>query len=245
MKIAHLSDLHIKDEESKFAAKELVADIMVRFRPGEIVVAVTGDIIDSPSFEEWTMAEDVFAVLVEDGYLVIFCLGNHDVAWQGLDDRDRFVQLAYGWLDRVAGLVVDDRSWPVVYNVGSDLAIISVNSNAGDNSLATGSVGYAQRIRVAKECHRAKTAGRQVVVLMHHHPMSKNLTLRLEDASDLLHTVSHRADVLLFGHLHIAAAWSDVWGIGRIYAADKSTESMRYRLLEFSEGVWRDRWVVI
>lgn len=243
MKIAHLSDLHIKDGSSQSAARRLFADIQKRYSKEEIAIVVTGDIIDSPDPRQWQLATEVFRPVVEAGYLVIPALGNHDVAWLGLKEHDHYRAMATHWLNEVFGLVVTDQDWPITIYAGSKIAVVVANTNIGTNGLARGTVGYLQRMRIAQECQRQKSRGRQVVVAMHHHPKSDNASLRLTDAEELLHALSHRCDVLLCGHLHEAAAWSDVWGVGRVYASCKSTSTLRYRVLECAGEVWRREWV--
>lgn len=242
MKIAHLSDLHIKDGSSQSAARRLFTDIQAHYSKDEIAIVVTGDIIDSPDPRQWQLATEVFRPVVESGYLIVPALGNHDVALLGLKEHDHYRAMANRWLDEVFGLVVTDRDWPITVYAGEQIAVVVANTNIGTNGLARGSIGYLQRMRIAQECQRHKSGGRQVVLAMHHHPKTSNESLRLTDAEELLHALSHRCDVLLCGHLHEAAAWSDVWGVGRIYASCNSTRTRRYRILSCTSGVWRGEW---
>lgn len=246
MRIAHLSDLHICDDASEAAARALVRDIIARFNPTDTVVALTGDIIDSPSADQWARAASVVGELVAAGFRVVSSLGNHDVDWRGLTPAREYRELATSWLCDTLGLEVDEDHWPVVYRE-QGVTFIACDSNRATrperHAIATGALGYQQRMRLARECEIARRRGDQVVTLSHHSPICDNPTLLMIDGPEFLHTLAHRCDVLLVGHLHTAEAWSGVWGIGRIYAADASGRSGRYRVIRREGERWVGEWI--
>lgn len=245
MNIAHLSDLHIFDDASEDAARALVCDIIANLNPANTVVALTGDIIDSPSADQWARAARVVGALVEAGFRVVTSLGNHDLDWMGLTPAREYRELAMSWLCDTLGLEVDEDHWPVVYRE-KGVTFIACDSNRATrperHAIATGALGYQQRMRLARECELARRRGDQVVTLSHHSPICDNPTLLMTDRSEFLHALAHRCDVLLLGHLHTAAAWSGVWGIGRIYAADASGRSGRYRVIRREGERWVGEW---
>lgn len=246
MRIAHLSDLHICDDTSETAARALVRDIIANLDPADTVVALTGDIIDSPAFDQWARAARVVGELVDAGFRVVTSLGNHDLDWMGLTPGREYRELAKGWLNDTLGLDVDEDHWPVVYRE-QGVTFIACDSNRATrperHAIATGALGYQQRMRLARECELARRRGDQVVTLSHHSPICDNPTLLMTDGPEFLHAISHRCDVLLVGHLHTAAAWSGLWGIGRIYASDASGRSGRYRVLRREGERWVGEWV--
>lgn len=245
MTIAHISDLHICDDASEDTARALVRDIIATCDPADTVVALTGDIIDSPAPDEWARAAKVVGELVEARFRVVTSLGNHDLDWMGLYPAPKYRELAKSWLNDTLGLEVDEDHWPVVYRERG-VTFIACDSNRSvrpeRHALATGALGYQQRMRLARECELARRRGDQVVTLSHHSPICNNPTLLMTDGPEFLHTLAHRCDVLLVGHLHTAAAWSDVWGIGRIYASDASGRSGRYRLIRLEGDRWVEEW---
>ncbi|WP_158542455.1 metallophosphoesterase family protein [Lujinxingia litoralis] len=240
--VIHLSDLHLRDATTLRNAQRLVDHIAWRFRNTPTLVVLTGDIIDTPDPGLWTQAETLLRPLRAANIPVVACPGNHDVAWMGLVGRERYRTMALQWLAQSAGAPPPELSWPRVYRAAS-LSLILCDSNQGHNKLATGQLGYPQRMALALACQSASERGDQVIVALHHHPMSDDPSLRLKDADALLHLLSSRCDVLLCGHLHQAAAWSEVWGIRRVYAADASTRSLRYRHLWYDAGRWLSSWV--
>src|SRR5690625_2449517 len=146
MKIAHLSDLHIKDRASQSAARRLFTDITRRFSPAEVCIVVTGDIIDSPDPRQWQLATEVFRPVVEAGYLTVPALGNHDVALLGLKEHDHYRTMADRWLDDIFGLVVTDQDWPITIIAGEQIVVVVANTNSGNNVLGQDTVGWRQRM---------------------------------------------------------------------------------------------------
>jgi hypothetical protein len=135
----------------------------------------------------------------------------------------------------LTGVSVAFDQYPYSYIV-EGTAHIAVNTNVPDVLLARGNVGYLQRMRLFEEIQRHKRDGRKVVVSMHHHPIIHNKTLLLSDAEELLNGLAHRCDFLLFGHKHTSGEWSASYGIGKIFAADKTTETGRYRKIDPVSG---------
>lgn len=215
MKLAVVSDLHIGQRGSVEATRALLADIRTR-HPGAIVVA-TGDITDTPSLSECLSAARCFS---DDDELLP---GNHDTQKFGLL---RWPGLRKQWH---AALDVDDV-WPRVRDIGHGRLILMDSTR--DLSLRRFALarGYAGRdqinaVRVALETDRP------CVVAVHHDLIDQKPTLNMIDAELLLSTLNAGGcRVALCGHLHRAA--EAFYGRVHLLASDKSTSSMRYRVLE-------------
>lgn len=241
--LIHLSDLHLRDDESLRRLRRLFEAIATRHgATRKTVVVLTGDIVDTPDRALWREAQALVALLQDAGVAVVGCPGNHDVGWMGLGANESDRAMAQRWLTCTWGAPESAKAWPREY-VAPGLTLLLCDTTVGDTRLATGQLGYTQRMALAAAAQRAKGRGDQVVVGMHHHPVSDDPSLKLHDAEALLHLLASRCDVLLCGHLHQASAWSGVWGIGRVYAADAAVEALRYRHLSFQHGRWLASWV--
>ncbi|RDV36730.1 hypothetical protein DV096_16710 [Bradymonadaceae bacterium TMQ3] len=241
--LIHLSDLHLRDDESLRRLRRLVQAIATRHGAArKTVVVLTGDIVDTPDRALWREAETLVALLQDAGVAVVGCPGNHDVGWMGLGANAGDRAMAQRWFTTTWGAPESAKAWPREYGAPG-LTLLLCDTTVGENTLATGQLGYTQRMALAAAAQRAKARGDQVVVAMHHHPVNDDASLKLHDAEALLHLLASRCDVLLCGHLHQASAWSGVWGIGRIYAADAAVEAQRYRHLSFQHGRWLASWV--
>lgn len=241
--LIHLSDLHLRDDIKLQETKGLFKAIAQRHGDArKTVVVLTGDIVDTPDRVLWREAQALVALLQDAGVAVVGCPGNHDVGWMGLGANESDRAMAQRWLNCTWGAPASTSSWPREYRAPG-LTLLLCDTTVGDPRLATGQLGYPQRMALAAAAQRAKGRGDQVVVGMHHHPVSDDPSLKLHDAEALLHLLASRCDMLLCGHLHQASAWSGVWGIGRIYAADAAVEAQRYRHLSYQHGRWLASWV--
>lgn len=219
MRLAHISDLHGTD-----GLEAIVADID---RRDVDFVAITGDFVDNGRPDEFAAIEPILRPL--DGR-ILAVPGNHDVEWQGslgFVDRQPFDDFAFSHPRYPHAMLLDDGA----------VQVIGVDSTAealGAEDLARGKVGYSQLVELAKLLEMGDPDFR--VVLVHHHLFERDVGLELKDAALLRATCSARCDLFLMGHRHTWDEWSDVYGIRRIFAADKTTASQRYRIFDFRDG---------
>lgn len=237
--IIHISDLHIGQPGADVAARRLVAAILDDLPD---VIIITGDITDDGFNEQYAVAFKILRPLVRPDCLLLIVPGNHDVGPKGVlydrSARERFRL----FVSVLTGLDVPAGAFPFVYTV-NDCRFICLDTCTQPTQLARGRVGYLQRQALARELEAAKRSGLHTVVAAHHHPFDVGFGLELTDSAELLATLSHRTDLLLFGHKHQAAEWSEVFGVRRILASCKSTETMRYRRVEIGERI-AQKWVV-
>jgi 3',5'-cyclic AMP phosphodiesterase CpdA len=234
----HISDLHFGQTGADERLKKLVGFILSNETP--CVIHVTGDVTDNAQPWEFREALAVLKPLVAAGFVLIVSPGNHDCGPRGVLWLLNSVKQFDKFLDELTGACVAFDQYPYTYII-DDIAHIAVNTNMPEVYLARGNVGYLQRMRLFEEVQRHKRDGRKVVVSMHHHPIIHNKTLLLSDAEELLNGLAHRCDVMLFGHKHEPGEWSGSYGIDRIFAADKTPESGRYRKIDPVSGVFE--WV--
>lgn len=236
--IAHLSDLHIGQPRADEAARRLVSAILADLPD---VIVITGDITDDGANAQYAKAFKILRPLVRPDCLLLIVPGNHDVGAKGMlydrSARERFRL----FVSVLTGLDVLPGAFPFVYTV-NDCRFISLDTCTPPTQLARGNVGYLQRQALARELEAARRGGFRAVVAGHHHPFDRGLGLDMADSAELLATLSHRTDLLLFGHKHEAAEWSEVFGIRRILASCKSTETMRYRRIEIGARITQ-KWV--
>lgn len=236
--IAHLSDLHIGQPGADVAARRLVDSILADLPD---VIIITGDITDDGTTEQYALARDVLQPLVRRDCWLLVVPGNHDCGPKGMAfdraARERFRKFTVALM----GLDISQGAFPYVYTI-DDCRFICLDTCTPPTQLACGNVGYLQRMALARELEAAKRAGLHTVVAAHHHPFDVGFGLELTDSAELLATLSHRTDLLLFGHKHQAAEWSEVFGVRRILASCKSTDTMRYRRVELGERITQ-KWV--
>lgn len=245
--ILHISDLHIGERGKADAARGLVTSILKYAASAERspVVIITGDVVGCGTAEEYELALEILRPLAA-ATLLLVVPGNHDVVRVGVHlspaydsrARDRFTS----FVSQLTGLDAPPDTWPVVYE-DAGTRFILVDTNLPQVYLARGHAGYAQRMALAKELQAAKERGLRTVVAMHHHPITHNGTLLLQDAGEVLACLSARTDLLLFGHMHQAGEWSGVHGIGRIIAADQSTASRRVRVIKMGGPRIESEWM--
>lgn len=234
MKLVHLSDLHVstRDDAEYRNLRLIVAHIIEHH--ADAVVAITGDFVNDGTRDEFDVVCGLLQPLVNHCRLVLLTPGNHDVRhWGTVGDVDHrpFEEFRSG-LTRVS------YGYPYCMEIDG-VQLIALDSTAeatGMADLARGELGYLQRLELSKYLEIGEPHTR--VVMCHHHPFDRGVGLELEDSEQLLATLSSRCDLLLFGHRHTWDAWSDAYGIGKIFAADKSTQphdgALRFRVFEIT-----------
>jgi 3',5'-cyclic AMP phosphodiesterase CpdA len=235
----HISDLHFGQ---KLKQRALLQAILHNEKPTPIFI--TGDITHNAFVWEFEEAKRELKPLIQAGFLLLIGPGNHDNGPAGITKLDNSVKLFQAFLEDLTGIIIEADQYPYCFIDGqTNTANFVLNSCAENAHLARGFLGYAQLQRLAEQVEQQQRAGRKIVVSLHHHPIKNNWTLLLKDAPEFLALLAHRCDVLLFGHKHQAAQWSDVYGIKRIFAADQSPVAKRYRKIDVTTG--RFEWISI
>lgn len=241
-KIIHLSDLHVGKPGRADRLQRIVAHLLIQ-PPTTIVI--TGDVTQDGSQGQYDRALEILRPLTEAGFLLLVVPGNHDVGFWGLRYQHEARQRFDAFLADLTGPELCQEDYPYAYDIDDDVRVICVDSCVPPVPLARGNVGYGQRSKLAAACELAQEHGRRIVVALHHHPWEHDSTLVLADWEQVLSVLSARCDVLLFGHKHVAGEWSDVWRVARAYAADATTDSMRYRVVEIGKERVVARWVKV
>lgn len=232
---AHISDSHLGaggDEVDN--CKSLVADLIER-RPD--FVLHSGDVTDNGAPAEYANAEVEFGKLDRAGIPGLFVPGNHDCGWKGITWSDLSYEQFHLFRERT---FKTPRGFPYVMTCDDGVRFICLDSceaTSGDRaSLAKGEIGYLQAMRLAKYLDDDYFS----VVMLHHHPFDRGFGLELVDSEHILYMLAERCDLLLFGHRHSWDAWSESYGIDKLFAADKTTQphegALRYRMFEATKA---------
>lgn len=240
MKIIHLSDTHIGRNDSTLRFERVVDDLLTNppCAPEECLIVHTGDLIDSAS-DTHRRAARVLLDRLSTRYRVLLCPGNHDYGNALSLDEEAAESFQQTFRDYI--FQGKPANFPVLTEVGANLAFIGLDSNAEELNLwqrwfAEGHLGDAQLSALDRLLDSPSVAGKQVVIYLHHHPFSFGYSvmpdvgdrypfynflmhlsrpfLRLKDAYSFSQIVRDRAQVLLFGHMHYGL---DCSGDGRKY----------------------------
>lgn len=231
--LLHWSDLHIgRGHTEKRRLRRLVLHTLDNYDPATTAIVITGDLTDDGTSEQYAAVLDELWPL-RRGFLVEIQPGNHDFKLAGNYPMGDEVDAFWSFRHQLTG-ATRSIGYPYVNQFGG-VQIIGLDSctEALDvDMLARGKLGYAQLQQLAGYLEMGQRAGLHNVVCLHHHPFDRGIALDLVDSDELLATLSHRCDLLLFGHKHEWDAWSGLYGVGRMLAADKTTTSMRYREID-------------
>ncbi len=165
--ILHLSDLHLGCRQSKrrkFHIEQFLRMLSDELGEGsDIIPVVTGDLLDSPSEQNFDEAKNFWLFMSGLGsYDPLVVLGNHDVRKDGqMNDNYQ--------------TAVDFPITKVVWFEAYKLGLICIDSVA-EGELEQGSVSAAQLAEIDYELdHKANLSEYQLVVLMHHHPITHEI----------------------------------------------------------------------
>ncbi|QDG49286.1 hypothetical protein FIV42_00615 [Persicimonas caeni] len=238
MKLIHLSDLHVSTrDDPEYRNLQHIVDHITRHHQDAAIV-ITGDFVNSAKASEFEVVREALAPLAEHCRLVMTMPGNHDYKLWGNVESDGGPERFFEFREK---LTKARAGYPYVMEING-VQLIALDSCMAANDtvdLARGKIGYAQRMQVADYLEMGSPHTR--VVMLHHHPFYRDLGLELVDADELLATLAGRCDLLLFGHRHVSAVWSEVFGVGWIVAAGKSTRAdashLHCRVFELEAGI--------
>jgi len=223
--ILHLSDLHFHAHAEDNAAAAATLSYMAAHYP-EHHILVTGDITDDGQEAQYENARAALEPFRERLWLVP---GNHDYGPLGnfylQDCAERFDRHLAAPL---CGVAFAEGPVPAVKTLetsSEQALLIGLNSNLRTTSpfdFACGEVGEVQRNMLQTILSHPGNNERIKIVALHHHPFYHSAFLRLLDGKELLRIVFGCADVLAFGHKHVAGLWPAGAGTPWILAADNS-----------------------
>lgn len=233
LKITHLSDLHVGQENS---IKKCIALFQEANELGHTVV-ISGDITDNGLEFEYDMAYYLIEQELTDCTVVV-APGNHDYGRLGnileKSARKRFKKYFGKVINPIneqisaGGEILEyyDEVEKVVYFV------LDSADNKGEELFARGRIGHKQLEELKFKLGDWSDTTR--VVILHHHPflrpnIDKPLKvpcywgLELADSDEFQDIVKNNCEILLFGHRHHEEGWCDKLGIEITHAADKQT----------------------
>lgn len=230
--LTHLSDLHIQRVgDDAYEHTKALGRHIIENTPKDEVVVITGDVVDHGTYEEYRAALGALAEL-ESHRNVMVCPGNHDYRLLGTFYSEGAAARFRAFRRDLTGA---EHGYPYVGGNNETFRVIMLDSCAATNdmtSMAMGEIGYHQREKLAK--HLELDTKPFTVVALHHHPWDRGFGLQLQDSDEFLALLAERCDVLLFGHKHEWGAWSNVWGVHKLFASGKVTD---LRTLEDGEEV--------
>lgn len=209
LRIFHVSDLHFEADPGRNQEQlRLLGQIREKFNLATDHLLVTGDVVDDGAAAQLEQARKALAPFT--GRLLI-TPGNHDAGPLGNVYEEacvkRFEELllqplgiAHRYLAKVPA--VDELS------DGGDTRLLAVGLNSVRETpkvvdFATGELGKTQVDALEGYLTNPRYAGWWHLVYLHHRPYELKLlhpAMFLDDAKDLLDTVTNRAHVLAFGH---------------------------------------------
>lgn len=255
MRCVVLSDLHVHRRPKageNLTLQRVVAHLRQHYARGTRPhVIITGDLTDNGAEEEYHRVVALLRPLVEDGFTLAPCPGNHDAGLKGnsfmTSARVDFQRHVLGELMGIARARSSsdrmDELYPLVTR-GSDAVLVGLDTANREGMLASGRVGRHQLERL-REIVAEHDPDKGLLVYLHHHPFERRRSMRVEDADALLDALDGRADALCFGHRHEWGKWPGYRNIGVVLASGKSTKHKRRRgpwYWEVTVGGGAPRW---
>ena len=257
IRFIQLSDLHIHGSNKKIDnvnTEKVVTYIGERYsglkKKDKPIVLITGDITDDGKKSQYKSAVKLIQPLVDGGFRVLACPGNHDYGLAGNFYTEKSQQLFQDYiLADLLGIKKAGRSdvkmekiYPTVDKINGFLfiGVDSVVSNEEELlHFASGEVGNDQRDKLAAILTDPVHSDKRKVVYFHHHPFYRNIlkkiVLELDDAKEVMRILGGRVDFLCFGHKHVSDVWPAEHGIDWILASGKSTERNGLYKFQFQE----------
>jgi len=225
IRILHLSDLHFHRRDGDNIAITTTLD-RIATSYAEHHILITGDITDDGHERQYQNAQ---AALERFRGRLWMVPGNHDYGLFGsfYDETcaglfDRYLAVPFQRATFAEGCVPTVN---ILETSSEKVILVGLNSNLqtiDPFDFACGEVGEAQRAMLAQILSDPASHECVKIVYLHHHPFYHHPFLRLLDGDEFMQIVLGRADVLAFGHKHVAALWQGTAGIPWIMAAEDS-----------------------
>ena len=214
MKIIHISDLH----HGAHSGCEKLIDLIISEYKNEAtkpIVILTGDLVDS-SLQKSEMREIklILKKLVDDGFKLLMCPGNHDLKRAGGTGNPRksiyifnkyFKDLIPKGLNYKGEEDNDLLNYPLIHKIDNHF-FIGLNSLEGKPLLTLGELGKNQRAELKHDIEtiRKKESDPVIIVYLHNNPFRFDYRydfLKLLDRKKF-RTIVKGVNVLLSGHWH-------------------------------------------
>lgn len=229
----HLSDLHFHRRHKDNVAIDQLLDGVASAYPGHHVI-LTGDVTDDGDEAQYVNA---LAALERFRGRLWLVPGNHDYGPLGnfYSDEcasrfDRFLSMPFA-----QGITFGEGSVPSVNVVATEserVVLIGLDSNlrtADPFDWACGQIGEQQRAMLTDILSWSEYGDSVKIVYLHHHPFVHSTTLKLLDGDAFIRTVFGKADIVAFGHKHVAGLWRGLAGTQWIVAAENSPGRLTVR----------------
>ncbi|MCJ7716972.1 MAG: metallophosphoesterase [Anaerolineales bacterium] len=237
MKFIHVSDTHI-GKSNNHEKTSLIVDWILNNKDehqSELVI-ISGDLVDDGEEWQFLQAREQIDRLLEDGYQVFVCPGNHDYGPTGI--RESFLsQSLFSYL--ISGVeeyphleVVDGQAFILLDSMAEEIRNIELWG-------AQGKLGKEQLQKLDKMLDEVAENPEieNVFVVLHHHPFDFLFYHGLRDHANLKGVISQRlrqpprVNGLIFSHKHIEHRFNDpdenkedLFGINLIYASGSTVE---------------------
>ena len=255
VKFLHIGDLHLhksnrkEDNENTIKVVDYIIRKYSNCPDGKPVIMQIGDIVDDGAKSQFKNAVELLKPLVDEGFKVLACPGNHDYGYRGnfYTEKSQAYYQEYILADLLnnkdaqkPGVVMEDL-YPMVDKI-KDVVFIGVDSVVGNEDqalhFASGEVGEEQRGKLAVILEKNK--GKKIVVYFHHHPFCQEkwihkITHDIDDSREVMRLLSDQIEMLCFGHEHVPERWNGESGIDWILAAGKTSSLNSMDKLQFRE----------
>lgn len=208
MKIIHLSDLHISENNFK-GIKDMLLDLVEYKNIKEYNIVITGDFTDNHTKKDLFLVKKIMKIL-EDAKEIHVTAGNHDYfSFFGNGFfSDKKAEKEFNNLFSIEG-------YPIVTITKDNYSFIGINS-AHAEFFASGKIGKKQRERLISVLKQEsiKKAKKRIIYL-HHHAFDlsfkwyqiwkilKRNVMRLEDSKKFLKILKdYNVEMVLHGHKH-------------------------------------------
>jgi predicted MPP superfamily phosphohydrolase len=254
IRIAHVSDLHLHEEESKNVGVEiLLSRIQTELftNPADHnYLLVTGDVTDDGSNPQYQVAQ---TMLKRFAGKLLMVPGNHDYGPCGVSYSAGSAQSFDGLLHNLKISHPYIGKSPAVDHLsdgsGTELLTIGLNSNLQTATLvdtARGEIGNEQ-LRALDSILKGASPTAHKMVYLHHRPLGfSGLFLALNDAEDMMAILDqYRVDVVAFGHTgshmrdnetplcRIVRFFTRKFGAEQFSNANACVEAQRYNRIVF------------
>jgi len=238
LSVAHWTDLHVGERAREGALTTLVDHALAQLAPHSTAIVISGDLTHNGGASEIKACARQLLRLRVAGFQVLVVPGNHDCGPLGLLWRAER-RAAFNHLWRASSARPLAPRWPQVARFGGWRFILLDSCEGQEGELVTlarGELGLGQLARLELELAEPGP----VVVVLHHHPFSRDLTMDMDDSAQLLELLGRReVGLVLFGHMHRRGEWTDKPGVGIAADGGQTTEPVngayQYRLYRLGE----------
>ncbi len=229
MKILHISDLHYKHTGNR--TRELVDKIINQYKndSSKPVIINSGDLIEKGTRRELSGVKFHMKKLVDEGFDLLLCPGNHDVrrvkgAVKIRKGLSRFNTYLNDLLPKGKNYQGEEDNnlidFPIVHKYDNYFFIGLDSNKRKRNFTPSGKLGNTQlqELEGLIEDIKDETQDAVITVYLHHNPFRYSINIRniihykqmkLVDRHSFLKIIKNKVDVLLFGHAHWDERYAD------------------------------------